>query len=134
MTITSLLHRCCFLLTLASLALSPAHAAEPVIIAKARTYLGGEAALAQVTSLRYAGMLVLDEGDATAKAQGPVKVEIIFTKPSRQRSVITSEKRIETTVLDGYEGWQKVQDPSDNSRGQLSLLQADQIRDRKSVV
>ena len=134
MTITSLLHRCCFLFALAAVALPPARAAEPEIIARARTYLGNEAALAQVTSLHYAGMLVLDEGDATAKAQGPVKVEIIFTKPSRQRSVITSEKRVETTVLDGYEGWQKVQDPSDNSRWQLSLLQADQIRSLRANV
>ena len=135
MTITSLrlLHRCCFLLTLAGLAL-PARAAEPEIIAKARAFLGGEAALAQVTSLRYTGMLVLDDAGDTANPQGPVKVEIIYTRPSRQRSVITAEKRVETTVLDGYEGWQKVQDPSDNSRWQLSLLQADQIRSLRANV
>jgi hypothetical protein len=134
MTISSLLQRCCFLLALAGLALSPAHAAEPEIIAKARAYLGSEAALAQVTSLRYAGLLVLDDSTPEAGAQGPVKVEIIFTKPSRQRSVITAEKRVETTVLDGYEGWQKVQDPADNSKWQLSLLQADQIRSLRANV
>jgi len=134
MTITSSLHRCCFLLTFAAMTLQPAQAAEPEIIAKARAYLGSETALAQVTSLRYAGMLVLDDAGATANPQGPVKVEIIFTKPSRQRSVITADNRIETTVLDGYEGWQKVQDPSDNSKWQLSLLQADQIRSLRANV
>jgi outer membrane lipoprotein-sorting protein len=134
MTITSLLQRCCFLLALAGLALPPAHAAEPAIIAKARTYLGSEAALAQVTTLRYTGMLVLDDAGTAAGPQGPVKVEIIFTKPSRQRSVITADKRVETTVLDGYEGWQKVQDPADNTRWQLSLLQADQIRSLRANV
>lgn len=134
MTISRLLQCCCLSLTLAGFVQVPAGAAEPDIIAKARLYLGGEAALNQVTSLHYVGKLTLQEATPAAGPVSPVGVEIIFQKPSRQRSVITAEKRTEITVLDDYEGWQRVQDPADASRWTLSLLQADQIRSLRANV
>ena len=133
MTIFRLLSRGCILLALAGFALLPAGAAEPDIIAKARAYLGGEAALDRVTSLHYVGKLTLEEGGKAAET-GPVSVEIIFQKPSRQRSVIAAEKRVETTVLDGFDGWAKVQDPADPTRWNMSLMEADQIRSLRANV
>lgn len=133
MTILRLLSRGCLLLALAGFAVLPAVAAEPDIIAKARAYLGGDAALERVTALHYVGKLTLEES-GKASDTGPVSVEIIFQKPSRQRSVIAAEKRIETTVLDGFDGWAKAQDPADPTRWNLSLMDADQIRSLRANV
>jgi outer membrane lipoprotein-sorting protein len=133
MTISRLLSRGCLLLALAGFAVLTAGAAEPAIIAKARSFLGGDAALDRVTSLHYVGKLTLEEGGKAADT-GPVSVEIIFQKPSRQRSVIAAEKRVETTVLDGFDGWSKVQDPADATRWSVSLMEADQIRSLRANV
>lgn len=133
MTISRLLSRGCLLLALAGFAVLTAGAAEPEIIAKARAFLGGDAALDRVTSLHYVGKLTLEEGGKAADT-GPVSVEIIFQKPSRQRSVIAATKRVETTVLDGFDGWAKVQDPADATRWNLSLMEADQIRSLRANV
>jgi len=40
----------------------------------------------------------------------------------------TSATRIEVTALDGYDGWQRVQDPADTTRWQQSLLGTEQIK------
>ncbi len=133
MTISRLLSHGCLLLALAGFAVLPAGAAEPDIIAKARAYLGGDAALDRVTALHYVGKLTLEES-GKATDTGPVSVEIIFQKPSRQRSTIADQKRIETTVLDGFDGWAKVQDPADTTRWSMSLLEADQIRSLRANV
>lgn len=116
---------------------SLATAAEPAdIIAKARAHLGSEAALDGVTSLRFVGQLTVDRDPANPDQAAPVRlgVEITFQKPARQRSVITSDQRIETTVLDGYDGWQKVQDPNDATRWTMSLLRAEQIKNLRANV
>jgi hypothetical protein len=135
MTPSRLLHRFCLPLAVAGLTMLTAGAAEPAIIAKARAYLGGETALNQVTSLHYVGTLTLDEAvPATGPTPPAGAIEIIFQKPSRQRSVITAGKRIEITVLDGYDGWQKVQDPADATRWTLSLMQTDQIKNLRAYV
>jgi hypothetical protein len=106
------------------------------IIAKARAYLGNEAALDGVTSLRFVGHLTVDRDPANPELTTPARlgVEIIFQKPARQRSVITSAQRIETTVLDGYDGWQKVQDPNDDTRWTMSLLRSEQIKNLRANV
>lgn len=100
-----------------------AHAELP-IIAKARAYLGGDAPLDAIRSVHYVGKLTSEDKSAT----GPVTIEIIFQKPDQQRIVATSDKGIEMTGLNGYEGWQRVQDPSDSSRWQLTLLSKEQIK------
>lgn len=119
-------------LTAVCLALSTAHAAEPAIIAKARAYLGSETALNSVTSVHYTGILDIDAHDKTPAQQ--LMIEIILQKPDRQRSVVTGPGIIETTALNGYEGWRKVQDPKDASRWKMDLLGADQIKGLRANV
>lgn len=108
-------------------------AAEPSIINRARAYLGGDAALNAVHTLHFHGTLELP--DAPAENQvGPIAVEIIFQKPYRQRSVITSARGTEITVLDDYDGWQRVEAADDPSRWTLVLLKTDQIKSLRANV
>ena len=102
-------------------------ASEPDIIAKARAYLGAEAALDGVTSVRYKGTLTApDLQDPTKQVR--TAIEIIFQKPEQQRITATSDKVIETTGLDGYDGWTRMQDPADASKWRLNLLGPEQIK------
>lgn len=121
-------------LTLGCLAWGAAGAAEPAIIAKARAFIGPEQALDRIESLHYTGTLTISGADPATTPPAPLSVDIIFQKPGRQRSVISAPKRVETTVLDGYEAWQKVHDPADATRWMLSLLEADQIRSLRANV
>ncbi len=132
-----ILRRCLAALAISLLIMPALFAVEPAaVVAKARAYLGSEAALNGVTSLRYVGKLTVEEDPANPDQVMPVHmtVEIIFQKPARQRSVLTSENRIETTVLDDYDGWQKVQDPKEASRWTLSLLRSEQIKNLRANV
>ena len=73
-----------FLLSLIALAwagLSPVRADEPAIIAKARAYLGSEAALNAVTSLHLSGTVSGENPANTGSKDWSAKVEIIFQKP-----------------------------------------------------
>jgi hypothetical protein len=100
-------------------------AAEPPIIAKARAYIGAESALNAVRSIHYTGTLTTT--DATGK-EVRAALEIIFQKPAQQRITATSDKTIETTALDDYDGWQRVQEKADATKWRETLLGADQIR------
>lgn len=102
-------------------------AQEPAIIARARAYLGTEAALNGVKSVHYVGTLVTGDPADPAK-QTRAAMEIVFQKPEQQRIKATSDKLIETTALDGYEGWQRVQDPADPTKWRQVLLGTDQIK------
>lgn len=105
--------------------LSPLRAEDP-LIAKARAYVGAEAALDAVQSIRMTGQLeVIDAANSTP---GTAQLEIIFQKPDRQRITATSESRTEITALDGYDAWSRVSDPKDPSKWQVTLLGADQIK------
>jgi outer membrane lipoprotein-sorting protein len=102
-------------------------AAELPIIAKARAFLGSETALNNVKSIRYTGTLMApDPKDATKQTR--VAMEIVFQKPEQQRITITSDKEIETTALDGYEGWLRKQDATDPTKWRLTLLGTEQIK------
>lgn len=90
-------------------------------IAKARRYLGTEEALEQVRSVRFIGTLLTD-------TQQSVSIEIIFQKPYQQRIVTTGIDRMETTALDDYEGWQKIEDLKDKGRWRMKLLTKDQVK------
>lgn len=105
----------------------PIGAAEPAIIAKARAFLGTEAALAGVTSVHYTGTLVTTNPADPAK-QERAAIEIVFQRPEQQRIRSTSDKIIEVTSLDGYEGWTRVQDAGDPSKWRQTLLGADQVK------
>lgn len=102
-------------------------AAEPAIIAKARAFVGSEAALEAVRSVHYVGTLVTSDPADPAK-QTRAAMEIIFQKPEQQRIMATSDKTIEVTALDGYEGWQRIQDAADPSKWRQTLLGTEQIK------
>jgi outer membrane lipoprotein-sorting protein len=111
----------------ALLSASVLSAQEPAIIARARAYVGTEAALTGIKSVHYVGTLVTGDPADPAK-QTRAAMEIIFQKPEQQRINATSDKLIETTALDGYEGWQRVQDPADSTKWRQVLLGTDQIK------
>lgn len=112
-------------------------AAAPVddVIAKARSFLGREAALEAVKSIKFTGTIELtervpSEADPTVMVERPLRlpVEIIFQKPNQQRITVRSEKIIETSALDDYDGWQKRSDAQDASKWQLTLLDPQQVK------
>ena len=98
------------------------------IIAKARSYLGSESALAAVRSVHFVGTMEMEE----ASPQGPRKVrspiEIIFQKPYQQRIALTTEATVQVTGLDDYDGWQQVQERAAPGRWRLALLQPEMIK------
>jgi outer membrane lipoprotein-sorting protein len=100
---------------------------QTAIITKARAALGTEAALDAVKSVHYIGKLVKAEGDDPTKGS-EASVDIIFQKPDRHRIVVTSDKTIETTALNGYDGWQRLTDARDSSRWRQSLASVEQIK------
>ena len=99
------------------------------VIAKARAAVGTEASLVALRSVHYTGTL---ESKGTDEKGQPtdvkVSIEIIFQKPSQQRIVATSADKIEITTLDGYDGWQREQDPKDSARWRMALLAKEQIK------
>ena len=121
-----LLHRLSFLAAGCALA-GIARAAEPAIIAKARAYLGTEAALNAITSLHFNGS-VTTTNSADASKVSSAKIEIIAQKPDQQRVVASSEKGIETTAVDGYEGWQRFQEVANPKNQRLVVLKPEAVK------
>lgn len=108
------------------LGLLPSLRAEDALITKARSYLGTEATLDAVQSLRMLGKL--EVVDADKESPGTAQLEILFQKPDRQRITATSEARTEITALDGYDAWSRVTDSKDAAKWQVTLLGPDQIK------
>jgi hypothetical protein len=105
-----------------------ASAAEPAIVTKARQRVGSEAALNAVSSIHYVGTLIMaDPVDPTKQTRAAI--DIIYQKPDQQRVRLTSDRVIETTGLDEYEGWQSKEDPANPNRPvQPNILKPDQLR------
>jgi len=80
-------------------------AGEPAIIAKARAYLGTEAALTGVKTLHFSGSLTQGIGQAPT-----AHVEIYFEAPWRERIEARTAGRLVETALDGFDGWQRSRD------------------------
>jgi len=102
--------------------------AEPAVISLARAYLGPESTLDGITSIHFSGTLdLVDPGHA---ANGPMHgtLDMIFVKPMRQRLIFRQEKISRTTVLDGYDAWDMVQDNADPSKMRLTWLSAGDIK------
>ena len=91
------------------------------VIAKARAYLGTEAALNAVKTIRFTGVIQVD---ATTR----VPVEIVFQKDYQQRITVNGPKVIESTALDGYDAWQKRANPLNLAQWQVTLLDAVQVK------
>ena len=102
-------------------------AAEPAIIAKARAYVGSEAALNGLKSVHFVGTLAVTNS-ATPENVERAAIEIYFQSPEQQRIQATSSKSVEVTALDGYDAWQRTQDAADATKWQMKVLGADQIK------
>jgi hypothetical protein len=100
--------------------------ANDAVIAKARAYLGSDSALDAVRSLHFTGQLTMEESGQPKSA--PVDMEIIFSQADRQLIVVRDPAKIETTALDGYDGWQRIEDPIAPQQWSVTLLGAEQIR------
>lgn len=100
------------------------------VIAKARSYLGTEEALNRVSSIHYVGTLETTEPQENGGPDKPVSfgIEIIFQKPFQQRIVLTGPNLVETTALDGYEGWHRIQDSKDPTRWRTTLYPKNKIK------
>ncbi len=99
------------------------------IIALARSYLGSETALNAVTAVSYKGTLVSSSTGADGEARTTTAtIEIFFAEPFYQRIRITSPERVETTALDDYEAWQRIENPANAEQWRMTLLDTVQIR------
>lgn len=123
----SVLSRFAFAAAMAVSCLVRAQAAEPAIIAKARAFLGGNAALDAVNSVRYTGTLSESLSSDPSKVT-TAALEIIVQKPDQQRVTSTTAKVIEITGLDGYEGWQRIVDTTNPKNKKQGALNPDVLR------
>jgi hypothetical protein len=102
--------------------------AEPAVIGLARAYLGPDSTLDGVQSIHFVG--TLDRVDPDHPEQGPLHttLDMIFSKPWQQRQVVRAKNVNETTVLDGYDAWDRLEDNKDASKFRLRWLSAPEIR------
>lgn len=91
------------------------------IIDRARAYLGTEAALDSVKSLRFSGTIA--EGDETRGT-----IVITLEKPFQQRIERTIGDEREVTALDEFDGWTRSENLKDPEDWSLTLLTRDHIR------
>ncbi len=104
-----------------------APAAEPAIIAKARAFVGAEAVLNELRVVRYTGtVLSVDSGNPTKPTQ--VAIDIVFQKPDQQWVMAKSADAVEITVLDGYQGWKRLESTKDTKQFRQSALGLEAIR------
>jgi len=101
---------------------------EPAIIAKARAYLGSEADLDRITSLRMEGTFSVAFSPPDPKQAQTSKVDIVFQKPWRHRLVVQNGSTTRTVALDGYDAWERVDDPTDPRSPRMTLYSPPAIR------
>lgn len=104
-------------------------------IAKARAAVGTEKALASISSVRFIGTVEtvqkIPTKDDPAKTEDKtirLGIDIIFQNPYRQRIVLRSDNGLETTVLDGYDGWIRRSEIGKEAEAQFTLLESTQIK------
>lgn len=104
-------------------------------IAKARAAVGTEKALSAITSVRFIGTVetvqkVPSKTDPAKMEEVTIRlaIDISCQKPYRQRIVLRTGKSIETTVLDGYDGWFRRAESGKEDQSQIVLLESPQIR------
>jgi hypothetical protein len=102
--------------------------AEPAVIGLARAYLGPDSTLDGVTSIHFSG--TLDRVDPDHPGTGPLHttLDMVFSKPWQQRQVVRASKVTETTVLDGYDAWDRLQDNADASKFRMRWLAPPEIK------
>lgn len=104
-------------------------------VAKARAALGGEKALTGITAVRFSGTVetiqkIPSKDDPAKMIETPIRlaIDISFQKPYRQRIVLRSDKTVETTALDEYNGWIRRAEIGRENQAQLTLLESSQIK------
>jgi hypothetical protein len=102
--------------------------AEPAVLGLARAYLGPQSTLDGITSIHYVGTLERVDPGPNGKPSPSTTLEMVFSKPLRQRLVIRGPKVTMTTVLDGYDAWDSFQDNQDPSKHKLTWLTAAGIK------
>lgn len=115
-------------LAVLTLGLADGRADVNAIVAKARSYLGSDATLDGIKSIRYVGTLATVEDGPDGQKPIDVRIEIIFQKPFRHRTVAAFPNRVETMALDNYDAWQRIQDSANEKRWELRVLGTDQIK------
>jgi outer membrane lipoprotein-sorting protein len=124
--------RSAVLVCLVMLGGAAARSATPVtagaILARARAYLGDDAALSAVHSVHFKGVIKSQKVTPTGLVPQKAGIEIFFQKPFQQRIIITGAENIESTGLDGYDAWQREQSLADPSKERLTALGPDTIK------
>ena len=104
----------------------PARAAEPAIIAKARAYLGPEAALNGVRTIHFIGRVAqrpAGQSGALSKDAGN-RIDYYFERPWRERIAVSGGGAMVETALDDFDGWQRTTPPAGGGGPRLVLLGA----------
>jgi hypothetical protein len=107
--------------------LSPVRADEPAIIAKARAYLGSDAALDAVTSVHLSGTVSGENPANVISKSWTAKVEIIFQKPWQESLMIRYPTQIVHTALDDYEAWQHIQEHTHAGQTTIDVSRASNL-------
>jgi len=92
------------------------------IIAKARAYIGSEEKLGAINAIHYMGTYVDTNRGTTGQ------IEIYLQKPFRQRLEISEGDEVQTTAIDGYDGWKRQVNRSDPKKWQLVILEAGELK------
>lgn len=114
-------------MVVAALVATAAVAAEPAIIARARAFVGEEAALNALRSVRYTGTVVTVETTEGAKPS-TVAIEIVFQHPEQQWLMARASDMTELTVLDGFQGWKRIESAKDRAQWRQMALPVDAVR------
>jgi hypothetical protein len=102
--------------------------AEPAVIGLARAYLGPDSTLDGINSIRFVGSFDRTDPDHPEFGTVHATLDMLFSKPYRQRQVVRTAKVTDTTVLDGYDAWERLQDNSDPTKFRMKWLSAVEIK------
>jgi len=104
-------------------------------IGKARSAVGSESALSAITSVRFIGTVETiqktpskDDPTKTVDVTIRLAINTCFQKPYRQKIILRTDKSVENTVLDGYDGWFRRTEVGNEKDAQVALLESGQIK------
>jgi len=103
-------------------------AGEPAVIGMARAFLGPDSTLDGIQTIHFVGMLDRVDPNQPKDATVHATLDLVFSKPLRQRLVIRTDKTTVTTVLDGYDAWDFMESNTDPTRAQIKWLSATDIK------
>jgi hypothetical protein len=101
--------------------------AEPAVIGLARAYLGPDSTLDGITTIHFVGTLERTNPDHPEVGPIHASLDMLFSRPYRQRQVVRTARVTDVTVLDGYDAWDRVVDNTDPTKFRLKWLSANDI-------